>query len=152
VILKPCLEEVEGRLCGALTPDSRCAIHRRARERYRGSSSARGYDGAWRRLRRAVVDEWVLAHGHVCPGYRCPQHPSTDLTGDHVVGIAQGGQSVRSNAGVLCRACNAAKSNDQRAGRVGGDRSTRNDRECPRPESHSPRVNFPKESSHIFIR
>lgn len=65
-------------------------------------------DPAVRRQRKAAVDAWVQAHGWVCPGWRRDPHPSTDLTADHVVAVASGGNPLGPFA-VLCRSCNSRK-------------------------------------------
>lgn len=48
--------------CGALVPrgKSRCAEHERAVEAERGSSTERGYNGAWRRYRLTFLAEHPL--------------------------------------------------------------------------------------------
>jgi hypothetical protein len=157
-ILKPCLGDAStGRACGVLSPYNRCDTHRRARERYRGSSTARGYDGAWRRLQARVVREWVAVHGWVCPGYMRPGHPSHHLTGDHIVPLSVDPslRLERSNVGVLCAACNSAK-RDRPAtldGGRGGDTSGRGFSGVPRPWSRLSREKaFEEKPALVFVR
>lgn len=68
-------------------------------------------DPRWRRLSSAAVRRHVRLHGWVCPGYEVPRHPSTDLTADHPVALATGGEAYPKLAAlpVLCRACNGRK-------------------------------------------
>jgi len=103
--LRPCLE------CGAITDlGNRCAKHFRRRQQAKPSAAAMGYDQAWRRLRKRVLAEWLEEHGWWCPGYGRDGHPANDLTGDHIVALADGGESVRANVQILCRSCNVRKS------------------------------------------
>lgn len=93
-VLRPCLD------CGAPSPWSRCAAHRKARTRVRTAN---------RKTARAVVDASPV----------CADCGSTrDLTSDHVVPLAQGG----TNAGrqrTLCRPCNSRRGS-QISGSTGG--------------------------------
>lgn len=90
--LKPCIVAS----CTALVAKgSRCPQHRLA---YRNPER--------QRMRQAVRDH-VAQCGYWCPGYGIPPHPSTDLTADHVIPRAQGGNGSRLT--VLCRSCNARK-------------------------------------------
>jgi 5-methylcytosine-specific restriction endonuclease McrA len=89
-VLRACLD------CGAPSPWSRCALHRKAKQRVRTRN---------RRTARAVI-----AASPVCADCGATR----DLTSDHVVPLAQGG----SNAGrqrTLCRPCNS-----RRGGRLAG--------------------------------
>jgi 5-methylcytosine-specific restriction endonuclease McrA len=63
---------------------------------------------ALRVLRKAAVDAHRVQHGDWCPGYSVQPHNSTDLTADHVVSVALGGDPAGPFA-VLCRSCNARK-------------------------------------------
>lgn len=97
---KPCLD------CGALSDQSRCPDHRRARERARPPRpTTLTRDSAERKRRAAVVAAWRAEHGDWCPGYQRPGHPATDLTADHVIAAARGGTELA----VLCRPCNGSK-------------------------------------------
>ncbi len=67
----------------------------------------------YKRLRRAVIDEWVAEHGPECPGFQRSAHmvDASYLTLDHFVSLFQGGDaSNRDNLRVLCRSCNSRKS------------------------------------------
>jgi 5-methylcytosine-specific restriction endonuclease McrA len=84
----------------------------------RPSACRRGYDRAWRRLRAAVLGEWIALHGWLCPGFGRWRHRTTDLTVDHVVPLRLGGARLeRANLQVLCAGCNTAKARVQ-AGEV----------------------------------
>ena len=103
--LKLCLD------CGALSTGTRCPEHRRqtARVYDRGKRAARPERTPAERARRATtVRDWIRSHGHVCPGWRCDPHESHDLTADHVVPVAAGGDEAGELA-VLCRVCNGRK-------------------------------------------
>jgi len=67
----------------------------------RGSSAERA-------RRKAHVDGWRDQYGDWCPGYLVPGHPASDLTADHVVAVALGGDP-QGELGVLCRSCNGRK-------------------------------------------
>lgn len=85
--------------CPALiSAGSRCAVHRSARKRVRNGERDRV---------AAAVAAHVAVHGLVCPGYGRAEHPSSDLTGDHVVALSKGGAGGEIK--VLCRSCNARK-------------------------------------------
>ena len=109
--MRPCIE----RGCGVLVQGTRCPAHQRVYEQRRGSAAARGYDREWQMLVAQMKAEHVARQGWVCPGWGVPSHPSGDLTGDHRVPLSVGGQSVRENVVILCRACNSRK-----GGTVGG--------------------------------
>jgi 5-methylcytosine-specific restriction protein A len=67
-------------------------------------------DPRWRKLAAKIVRNWVAIHGWVCPGWRRPEHPSRQLTADHTLALARGGEPFDpANVGVLCRRCNTAK-------------------------------------------
>jgi Restriction endonuclease len=105
---RPCL------ICSRLTANpSRCDVHQREAERergrQRGSSTARGYGAAWRRLRAELIGKWVAEYGYVCPGWQRPSHTARELTLDHVIPLSKGGASHPDNLRVLCKSCNSAK-------------------------------------------
>src|SRR5438309_3707333 len=106
-LLRPCLD------CGALTGDgwNRCELHRSGfrRARPRPSSTARGYDGAYKRLRKQVMADHISRYGYWCPGWRRVGHFADKLELDHIIPKADGGQSVRSNTQILCESCNRSK-------------------------------------------
>lgn len=102
---RPCL------ICGALSADSRCGIHRTRRAG--PSSHARGLDRTHERLTRQTIEAHVATYGWVCPGYGVPAHPVAPggLTGDHVLPRSTHPELVHepSNYAVLCRPCNGRK-------------------------------------------
>ncbi len=104
-VLRPCLD------CGKPAQGNRCELHRRSKRdaMNRPTAPNPAYDSAWRKVVRKVVTNHVLTHGWTCPGYGRNPHPSTDLTGDHVVSLADGGASVAANVRILCRSCNSRK-------------------------------------------
>jgi 5-methylcytosine-specific restriction protein A len=102
--LKPCLD------CGRLSNQARCPEHRRARERGRPQRPTNLTRDATERQRRAdAVAAHRRTHGNWCPGYGVPAHPSSDLTADHVISVAMGGDP-NGELQVLCRSCNGRKS------------------------------------------
>ncbi|NQV07973.1 HNH endonuclease [bacterium] len=60
-----------------------------------------------RRRRVAVVAEHVRLHGLVCPGWNRAPHGSADLTADHIIPRAAGGE--HGPLRVLCRSCNSRR-------------------------------------------
>jgi 5-methylcytosine-specific restriction endonuclease McrA len=109
VTAKPCLD------CGRVsTNGSRCANceqHRRAlleSRRNRGTRQQRGYTAEW-----AHIVKVAIGQSPRCTN--CGDRVSLDnpLTGDHIVPLAKGGQSVRDNCQVLCRRCNSSKAATQ---------------------------------------
>ena len=98
----PCLD------CGVLSDAHRCPPHlevwTKKREQYRTrtrrSTTERGYNNAWRRLARA----------HLATFPACVIYGTTDdVTVDHIVPLARGGQSVPENLQTMCRRHNSAK-------------------------------------------
>lgn len=79
----------------------------------RGSSSERGYDVRWQRLRRMVLSAQPLC-------VECQRQGSTTLAVDvdHIIPIAQGGAVLdETNLQPLCRSCHNRKTrNEQRHG------------------------------------
>jgi 5-methylcytosine-specific restriction endonuclease McrA len=96
--------------CGTKIPSgSRCP--RCARK---AKTASRGYGAAWQRLARQAIRErpWCVDCG-----------ATADLTADHVVPIALGGQRLDpANVAVRCRSCNSRRGgtvrrvSDQRTG------------------------------------
>lgn len=76
----------------------------------RGTTAARGYDAAHRKLRDQVLKEEPTCR------YREPGCTVTSTVADHIVPIARGGARLdRANLAGCCRHCHAIKS--QREGR-----------------------------------
>ncbi len=96
--------------CSALTDGGRCADHAVERQQQydhrRGSSSARGYDTAWRSVRaeRLRLDNYLCRH--------CLRdgRPETATDVDHIVPIARGGARLDlGNLQSLCGPCHSRK-------------------------------------------
>lgn len=95
--------------CPTLVRGGRCEAHQRqawkAQDAARESSSARGYDRTWRRLRSQVLTSeplcrHCLAQGHVTPACEV----------DHIVPMAHGGARLDPvNLQPLCRTCHSRK-------------------------------------------
>lgn len=101
--LKPCLD------CGRLTNVTRCPRCQTTKNRERKprpTNLTRTTDE--RKRRAAAVAQHRAAYGDWCPGWLIPPHASADLTADHVVSIAAGGDP-NGQLQVLCRACNGRK-------------------------------------------
>jgi hypothetical protein len=115
--LRMCLD------CGALSDQSRCPTHRRARDqaRGRGSAAARGYDGRYRRLRAQAIAAHIARFGYVCAGWGRMPHTAEKFSIDHVIPLSMGGLNELSNFQVLCLGCNQRKG---RATDVAIDRPT----------------------------
>ena len=122
-VLRPCLD------CGKPARGNRCELHRRSQRdaMNRPTAAARGYDSAWRKVVREVVTNHVLTHGWTCPGYGRAPHPATDLSGDHVISLADGGQSTAANVRILCRQCNSRKGRRSGIGTPPGGRGSHGD-------------------------
>ena len=114
--MRPCIEPG----CPNLTQRTRCATHEAYRRQRRGSPTERGYDAAYQRRRRDLLQLWVSEHGWVCPGYDVRPHPSRDLTADHVIPMAQGGKD--GPLAVLCRSCNSRRGQAQQHGTMKASR------------------------------
>lgn len=64
----------------------------------------------WRKLRRRVLRRHTATWGWTCPGYKRPAHQARDLTVDHGVPLAMGGNPYdEAQLHVLCRSCNGRK-------------------------------------------
>lgn len=67
-------------------------------------------DPAYRKLRARVIRRHVATYGPWCPGYGVPAHVSHELTLDHAIPLAHGGEGLdERNARVLCKTCNSRK-------------------------------------------
>jgi 5-methylcytosine-specific restriction protein A len=61
-----------------------------------------------RARRQALISRHVAEFGNVCPGWECEPHPATDLTADHLLPVARGGNE-EGELQVLCRSCNSRR-------------------------------------------
>jgi len=81
-----------------------CTKHKRAEvkqyERGRGSSSERGYDRKWQKIRAVII-----ARDPVCKA--CNRKPTTDV--DHITPRRRGGTDAESNLQGLCHTCHSSK-------------------------------------------
>lgn len=77
---------------------SRCALHQSdlTRTDTRPSSSARGYDREWQRIRNTVMTEQPICQ-------RCGVKPARDV--HHLRPLRHGGTHDRANLVSLCRGC-----------------------------------------------
>lgn len=100
--VRPCLG------CNRLTADRYCPTC--AAGQNTTTTGRRIVSGHERRRRASVVDAWLSHNGATCPGWRRPPHlvQASDLTADHVVAVAAGGDE-HGVLTVLCRSCNSAK-------------------------------------------
>lgn len=96
--------------CPVLVTHGRCPLHQQQRNVHiddrRVSSSKRGYDAAWRRLRLAK-----LAEDPLCQINTHCQHPTAASEVDHIIPIAAR-PDLRlewSNLQSACHACHSAK-------------------------------------------
>lgn len=111
-MMRPCLGSTHNEYAHTLTDNrnGRCSDCNRQREttRTRGKRARRPYTNTERAEREAIVATWRAEHGDWCPGWGRPAHPSQDLTADHVVAVAAGGDE-HGPMSVLCRTCNGRK-------------------------------------------
>lgn len=111
-------------ICGVLTSGgSRCAQHPRTSRT--GSGRAVHTSPRWSALSKRSIARHVGQYGYTCPGDGADHapHPTTDLTLDHIIPLADGGAPFDpANTRVLCRSANSAGGarlvNDRRAGRA----------------------------------
>lgn len=105
---KPC--NIAGCRQFAVPGRGRCEKHqaaddksrRRRADGRRGSASARGYDGTWRKVRLMK-----LRQNPICETEGCGQMASEV---DHIVPMAQGGQRLdMENLQALCKPCHSRK-------------------------------------------
>ncbi len=75
---------------------TRCPQHARPRL----TRTQAGWDNNWLRLSKQMISEQPWCS--IC-------YATDDLTLDHIKPLKWGGASIRENARVLCRACNAKK-------------------------------------------
>ena len=69
-----------------------------------GSTTARGYDGAWKRISARVI-----AEEGACRDCGTTGMPGNPLTCDHIIPKARGGGDGRENLCCRCRRCNSRK-------------------------------------------
>ena len=103
--------------CRALCEGGRCAAHtvmnRQEHDRRRGTSTERGYDAAWRRVR---AERLRLDH-HLCQACLRDGRPETAAEVDHIMPIARGGARLDlDNLQSLCHACHSRKTATQDGG------------------------------------
>jgi 5-methylcytosine-specific restriction protein A len=82
-----------------------CAEHRRAPDS-RAGSTARGYGSLWQRLSKLVLIEEPFCR--ICER---EGRITRSTIPDHIVPLAYGGQTVRSNLQGSCVSCNTRKGN-----------------------------------------
>lgn len=88
---------------------SRCEPHSREREQSRGTSTERGYDGAWRKLRNAFLEQHPHCEHVDQPTQERCTLPATDV--DHVI-AHRGNDALRldwNNLQALCHAHHSSK-------------------------------------------
>lgn len=90
--------------CAALTSRGLCAVHASQGEKERGNSAKRGYDGRWRKRRRAWLAEHPLCTNCKLRGII---EAATDV--DHVKPLRAGGKDDESNYQSLCHRCHSRK-------------------------------------------
>lgn len=96
---KPCLS------CGRVTTaGSRCPacaqLYTQQRDHRRGTRTQRGYDNAWLRLSRLVLER---------DGYVCAYCGGVADTADHITPKSRGGDDGLDNLVAACRPCNSSK-------------------------------------------
>jgi 5-methylcytosine-specific restriction endonuclease McrA len=64
---------------------------------------------AWQKLSKQVLADWRRVHGDWCPGWGRASHYTRNLTVDHVLPLARGGDLTAGPLAVLCARCNARK-------------------------------------------
>lgn len=101
---RPCLD------CPTIIKSgSRCSLCQARRERTRRpNTTERGYNSSWQRLSARLIRR--VGRCEHCGARHAPGNP---LTTDHIIPLSKGGQSVESNAQVLCRRCNSSKGTRQ---------------------------------------
>ncbi|MFI8237591.1 HNH endonuclease [Streptomyces sp. NPDC085866] len=74
----------------------------------KNTRKAGAYDYQWQKVRAEAIalQPWCLFCGK-----------TTDLTGDHIVPLKEGGTNSLDNIRVLCRSCNTRRENDYRKGK-----------------------------------
>jgi 5-methylcytosine-specific restriction endonuclease McrA len=103
--------------CRRLTTGGACRLHRRARDRARGTARARGYDADWQALSRDWLRRFPWcgqrADGRLYAEHsRCVRRGRRTLAAvtDHIVSLRDGGARLdRGNLQSLCVSCNTRK-------------------------------------------
>lgn len=104
--------------CPELVERGRCPKHQAAKHKgidaRRGSSTERGYDTDWRRLRA-----YVLRNEPLCRECRQNERLEVGVEVDHIIPIGDGGKRLdQSNLQPLCKPCHSRKTmNEQNAKR-----------------------------------
>lgn len=84
--------------CPILTDTTRCATHQRARDRARGTTTARGYGSPHRKLRTELIPAAIGTPCHLCGQ---PIRPGQDVALDHT-------EDRTGYRGIVHLTCNAA--------------------------------------------
>ena len=92
-------------VCEEISDQRKCPAHRGKKKDTRRKKSV---SYAQRKYRKTAVDNYKKIYGNVCQGYRRKAHPSNDLTADHIVATARGGDEFGSLQ-IYCRSCNSSK-------------------------------------------
>ena len=94
-------------VCEAVSDQRKCPEHRNIRKKYvRKNKPTVTY--AQRKYRKNAVEAYKKIYGNVCQGYRRQPHPSNDLTADHIIATANGGDEF-GQLQIYCRSCNSSK-------------------------------------------
>ena len=105
VPLRPCLD------CGALCGATRCppcqAVWQQPRDAQRRARRP-DYTNAERTRRAQAVAAHRATYGDWCPGWGVAPHWTPDLTADHVLPVAAGGDET-GPLRVVCRPCNSRR-------------------------------------------
>lgn len=106
--MRPCLHVG----CSELIPSGYCGKHKKdkqAYDRYRGSSTERGYDARHRRIREVVRREEPLCRECLKTGQLTPSNEM-----DHIDGNPR--NTERANLQMLCKACHSRKTIREQGG------------------------------------
>lgn len=97
--------------CPEVTTGPRFSRHSQEKDRRRGSSTERGYDARYRKVRAQVIREET--HCWICGGAvdKSLRHPDPGSpSADHVTRRHDGGSGARSNLRLAHLGCNSARS------------------------------------------
>lgn len=95
--------------CTKRTLGARCTLHRRAKDRARGTAAERGYDAEWGRLSLSYRSEFPYCQ------LRGPHCHLVAVDIDHRVPLRAGGRSEWSNCVSTCRPCHRRKTIEDEA-------------------------------------